>query len=302
MKKLICHTLLFSDPHYSVDSKRSEEKWFPPLCNIMTQGMTQKFLRFWDNVTQNAFKRMLQKSVELYGVFDLVIGCGDYTPGVFESGMITNSAIKQYKEFEAVLYDSVGYALRVLVWGDHDTGYKFDVSGNTGIKIGTESGGMSALSAKRAENYIGPAFGVLDLGVKKIVHISTNLIRNVNNCSDRYLQDLQKNQEEFVAEALQSAGEEEIIFLLHDPTAIDINRGIGLLLATHSSKIHLLMHGHMHARWFARVMRTVYSPYRRLCKLFPTHVIPASWGMMGIGKGFGIMDVFDDGTVNLYWH
>jgi len=302
VKKLICHTLLFSDPHFSVNSEEREEKWFPPLCSLMPNWMTKGFLHFWDNLTQNAFKKMLAKSIEYYGVFDLVVGCGDYTPGSNESGMITQPSLSQYNQFDEVLYKAVGYAPKVLVWGDHDTGYRFNVSSNMGIKIGTELGGVNSLSIHRAENYIGSAFGMLDLGVKKIVHISTNLIRNVDNSSDTYLYDLQEQQEVFIANVLENAQEDEIVFLLHDPTAIDTNDGIGLLLATHVSKIHVLLHGHMHARWFARVMRVVYNPYRHLCKLFPTHVIPASWGMMGVGKGFGIMDIFDDGTVNLHWH
>jgi len=301
MRKIICHSLLFSDPHFSIDSKKYEEKWFPPLCNIMPKRMTEKFLHFWDSLTQNAFEKMLKKSKN-YGAFDLIIGCGDYTPGVFESGMVTNNAIWQYKAFNELLCRFFENTPRILVWGDHDVGYKFDVSGNIGIKIGTEAGGMSVLSVRRAEKFIGPAFGMLELGMKRIVYISTNLIRNVNNFSDIYLQNLKERQEEFVAERLEIAKENEIIFLLHDPTAININEGIGLLLATHASKVHVLLHGHMHAKWVALMMRLVYNPYRQLCKLFPTYVVPAPWGMMGIGRGFGIMDIFDDGMVKLYWH
>ncbi len=298
--QVICKVLLFSDPHFSVDSKKYEQKWFPPLCDIMPKWMTIKFLKFWDNMTQRAFKKALL-SYDGYGPFDLVIGCGDYTPGTNEMGMITDEAVKQYEQFQKSFYTTLGYAPSILVWGDHDVGYKFEVSGKTGVKIGTESGGMSVLSVHRAQDLIGPAFGELDLGVKKIVYISTNLIRNVDNTSDSYLQNLKCQQEDFVEEILVNARDREIIFFLHDPTALNFYEGVGESLLTHSKKIDTLLHGHMHARWNAQLMRVVYKPYRQLCKMFPVYVIPATWGMMGIGKGFGVMEILDDESIKFHW-
>lgn len=300
MKDIIYKILLFSDSHYSLNSREKEEKWFPPLCKIMPKRMTKKFLQFWDNVTQNSFEQMLV-TASVYGPYDLVIGCGDYTPGTNESGMITDASVGQYHVFNKTLDHAIGHAPRLLVWGDHDTGYYFDVSGKTGVKIGTEAGGMSVLSTRRAEELIGPAFGVLDVGVKKIVYISTNLVRNVDSSSDAYLRNLQKRQEKFVDNVLSDAGVGEIIFCLHDPTAIDLYGGIGLCLKSYTNKIEMILHGHLHARWNARLMRIFYKPYRNLCKQFRVHVIPASWGMMGLGKGFGIMWLTDDGELHYAW-
>ncbi len=300
MRKNVCRIALFSDPHFSVDSQEREEKWFPPLCNIMPKWMTKKFLKFWDNFTQHSFTTLLMR-LGAFTPFDLVIGCGDYTPGTNERGMITNKSVEQYKTFEEVYNTILGYAPKILVWGDHDTGYKFDVSAKTGIKIGTEAGGVTIDSVNRAKELIGEPFGILDIGFKKFVWISTNLIRNVGINSNKELRNLQKKQEDFVERILHEAIDGEIVFLLHDPTAINLYEGIGLLLRVNTNKIDVVLHGHMHARWFAKLMRVFYKPYRQFCKLFPVHVIPASWGMLGIGKGFGVMEVFSDKTIKLYW-
>lgn len=284
--------LLFSDPHFSINSEKGEEKWFPPVCDFFDKinhsgRLTAKFLRFWDNVTQKAFKKVIKKALN-NGPYDLVIGLGDYTPGTNESGMITEKAREQYVLFESSL-GRIG-AKKLLVWGDHDAGYKFDVSGRMGIKIGTEEGGISPESVEAATRLIGPPFGCFFVSGVKFVFISTNLVRNVDKKSPKELQMLKLEQENFLAKTL-CGSKKNVFLLLHDPTALGKNTAVRKIIDSNREKIEAIFHGHFHAE-FSRFFAKLSPVCRDLCKNYETILVPATWGFMGIGGGFITMDIY----------
>ena len=279
--------LLFSDPHYSTNSLIEEEKWFPPVCSILPNFLAKKFLQFWDKMTQGAFIKMLNKAKR--ETYDLAIGLGDYTPGANESGMITDKSIGQFNSFKRIL-DQMISCHKILVWGDHDAGYRFEVSKKTGVKIGTEQGGMSDLSAENAGKLLGSPFYDFEMGPAKFFHISTNLIKNVDENDSNYLQILKKNQVWYLDSCLERSITNLNFVLLHDPTALTPESEIRKVLDKHKKKITAIIHGHLHAE-FARKL-TMLSPVSRdLCQNFKTVLVPASWGMMGIGAGYKVLEI-----------
>jgi calcineurin-like phosphoesterase family protein len=294
MKKV----LFISDPHYSINSRKYEEKWFPTICNFLEKirwhSGVKKFLRFWDDITRHAFERILKKARDMEP-YDLVIGLGDYTPGANEEGMLTEKTHIQYHVFKRRLNKI--RCLKKLVWGDHDVGYKFNVSKNVGIKIGTEKGGISAKSVRIATELIGLPFGHFSVGKVNFIFISTNFIRNVDENSHETLRKLKFDQKNFLAKKLDGQ-EGKAFLLLHDPTALTKDTLIRKIIDSHREKIVAIIHGHLHAEFFRFIAK--FSPtYGRLCKEYETILVPASWGMMGIGGGFIVMNIFDNGVCEI---
>ncbi|MCD6150011.1 metallophosphoesterase [bacterium] len=303
MAKRIARILLFADSHFSVDSKIEEEKWFPPICSLLSRfsdKMVGKFLKHWDEVTQKRFIKIVRNAYN-HGPYNYMLGLGDYTPGANESGMLTPKTIKQYREFENIL-NRFPDIPRLLIWGDHDVGYRFDVSGKTGVKIGTEQGGVSVASVEAAEKLIGPPFGEMDIGPAKFIYFSTNLVRNVDEGSNPFLKDLKAKQESYVANALWKSQSRLNFLLLHDPTAILPRTAIRKIIDSHHRKITAIVHGHLHAEFSAKLTRAFYKPFRQFCKMYKLILVPAPWGMFGIGGGFLILNLFDDGSYQIKKH
>ncbi len=301
-KDIVTSVVFFSDPHFSVNSRKEEEKWFPSICNLLKKinpsgKLVKKFLDFWDKKTQLAFRKTIMKVKELKPP-ELMIGLGDYTPGSNESGMLTLKAQKQYLAFKKIL--SYVKCSKKLVWGDHDAGYRFNVKQRVGVKIGTEKGGMSEKSIKIAAKLIGEPFGIFYLAGVKFIFISTNLVRNVNAESAKELRELKFLQEDFLAKKLNN-GNERCFLLLHDPTALGKENAVRKIIDSHREKIIAIIHGHMHAE-FVRKISMISPVYSDLCKMYKTILVPASWGMMGIGGGFLTLNVYRDWTYEIKKH
>jgi len=298
-KNIVGRIALVSDPHYSTDSKESEEKWFPWFCTLLRKinpsgRLVKKFLDFWDRKTQEAFENVIGRVKKLQP-YDLLVGLGDYTPGANESGMLTQKTRKQYAIFKKVL-DKIN-CLKKLIWGDHDAGYRFNVKKRIGVKIGTEAGGVSVESVKAATQLIGDPFGCFWVDKIKFIFISTNLVRNVGSASPEELKDLKIKQETFLAKTLYES-HEKVFVLLHDPTALHKETAVRKILDSHQQKILAIIHGHMHAG-FVQKLNMLAPVYFGLCLEYKTILVPASWGFMGIGGGFAIMKIYDDGTYEI---
>ena len=294
--------LLFSDPHYSVDSRIEEEKWFPPICTWLEKiqkkfklqtNLVEKFLSFWDRLTQKKTELIFEEAKK-HGPYDFIIGLGGYTPGTNESGMITKKSVEQFMIFKKLFHKYFPLTLSLFVWGDHDAGYKFDVSGKTGMKIGTETGGISVESVMSAKILIGMPYGTSIMNNARFIYLSTNLIRNVDKNSSDELKILAEKQMEYVIHELLEARSDYLTFLLlHDPTALKLNGQIMDAIEANGNVI--IFHGHMHAGFSAFIARIFYPFYQHLCKRFETYIVPAPWGMFGIGGGFLIADLKENG-------
>jgi hypothetical protein len=307
----IARILLFSDPHFSVDSRIEEESWFPPICNLLQKidrrlhleaSLVEKFLKFWDRITQKNMRLFLKKA-SLLGPYDYIFGLGDYTPGTNESGMVTEKSIGQFKTFLRLLKDYFWDSPLFLTWGDHDVGYRFNVSKKTGVKIGSETGGISLKSVLVADKLLNKAWGSLKIGKAKVIALSTNLIR-ASDDKDELLRRMSDLQRKAVVYSLMEADDSDPIFLfLHDPTALHPDSVImdAMRYISKKKKI-IIIHGHMHAEYSAFLTRLFYKPYRKLCKKFETILVPAPWGMFGIGKGFKVLNLFDDGSYQIEKH
>lgn len=298
--KVLARILLTGDFHWSRNSLLKEERWFPGICSFfervgnffgLSSSLAEKFLGFCDRMTQKAFRKTLLK-IPGSGPYDWAIFGGDYTPGVRESGMITSKSQRECLHVLKMLNICLGNISRTFVLGDHETGYRFNVSGNIGLKVGTEQGGVSVHSIEIAERLLGPSFGSFVVKNCKFIFISTNLIRNVDCSSPAELQNLKVKQESFLSGELSSSKEEMVFVVIHDPTALVPESSVRKILDSHSKKITAIIHGHMHAepiKWL-----TMLSPvYRGVCKRFKTILIPATWGFMGIGGGFKVLELIE---------
>lgn len=298
-KRVVASILLFSDSHYSINSLLSEEKWFPPVCAVLEKillgRLAEKFLRFWDQTTQRAFTRMIDL-IPFYGPYTNVFGLGDYTPGTNESGMVTGKARMQFFSFIRKLGCRI-HCPDILVWGDHDAGYRF----SAGKIIGTEQGGLSEKSVATASELIGPPFGSIEIGSARFIYISTNLVRNVDNNSSWKLRKLKIAQESFLANQLNNAKNKLVFLLLHDPTALGKETAVRKIIDSHRKKVTAIIHGHLHAE-FSRCLTMLSPVYWGLCREYKAILVPASWGVMGIGGGFKVLSIGQDGSYHFEKH
>jgi hypothetical protein len=309
--EMIARGLLYSDIHLSSRSVIGQERWYPPVCTvlkklegiILPKGASQRFLDSFDRETKKSMDVFLSDASK-QGPFDFTIGFGDYVAGDNESGMIGES-ILDYLHFKERFNAVFGGISSSRVWGDHCVGYRFDVSGKVGLKIGTEQGGVSEKSVDIARRHIGEPFGVHEINNSsmRFVRISTNLIRNVNSSSPKELQKLKAEQKEFLRIILGRAEHWRSIFLcMHDPTALPLDKDMPGLLYMFKNKIAAILHGHMHAEYSRQLVKLTYPFYARLCRDFQVHLVPSSMGMLGFGRGFRVLDIFSDGTYTIEKH
>lgn len=315
-KNIISRGLLYSDIHLSFGSIIEQERWYPPICSILQKiqiicnilknflkrlslpnkflpnDLVGSFLAAFDRETQKSLEKLL-KTAYKQGPYNYTAGFGDYVSGDNESGMI-NGSDKDYILFEGRFSSFFGNLASFRVWGDHYAGYRFNVSKKVGVKIGTEKGGISLRSVAIAKKLIGSPFGIKKFPEATFVYISTNLLRNVNAESESELQELKKQQLDFLKNVLYA--NKDIFLCMHDPTALPLDKEFLTFLYVYRKNIAGIFHGHMHAEYARRILWFAYPFYRKLCKDFKVELIPSPTGMFGIGSGFKILHVFNDRT------
>ena len=301
--------LIISDVLLSISSKMEDQRWFPPQIAAINwlekkigavthhrfdwSGQT---LRAFDKSTGINYLRMLEKASEL-APFEAIIGAGNYTIGIRESGMITEECVAQFETFELLLQQIFGNTRRILAPGGHDVGYRYFLKDRTLVlKIGNETGGLSEKSIDAYQDYVGAVYGLRDLGNIRVLFISSGLIRNVYyDKSPLRLQVMRNCQYDFLKRTLEGIDNSKPTFLvMHDPTALPLSPLTTDLLWRHRSKISAIIHGHSRARFVASLTK-INSFYRNLCRDFQVICNPAPAGMFGIGKGFSILECDEEG-------
>lgn len=277
---------LFSDLHYSVDSRPEEHKWFPTIYNLLakfSQKWADGFLRFWDRLTQYWANAVLQKLSREQ--VDFFVSLGDVTPGINEEGMKEEKAVDQARQARGLITWCLGQNKPIyFIPGGHDIGYFCKLPGG-------QEKFPSDISCKNYESIFGATW---QIGIVKDIRLiflySYLLCRPASDFSAHpYLAQLKARQERWLKHKLGEAGEPIILFL-HDPWTL---LRIYPLLEPHRHKIICTVVGHIHSRFIFRLLKLYHSEWREL----KVQMVPAPWGWCGIGRkgGGAIIEVESDG-------
>ena len=92
---------------------------------------------------------------------------------------------------------------------------------------------------------------------------------------------LKKEQEIFIKQILEET-DNNILLFIHDPLFLD---NILYLLIPHIHKIKATFAGHLHLKFLGKLSKIV----RPINNFFNLQIIPSTWGLFGIGRGFCIL-------------
>lgn len=292
--------LVFSDVHFSVNTKIEEARWYPPAERILPERIALKYLRRIDGQTQKCFYEMLSRASRLK-LFDYIIDLGDGTPGTNQRGIITLKAVKERLLYQKIISEFFPETKRKFLWGNHDTGF---YSKSTAIlSFNSQIGYMDKKNYDLAEKFIGSPWQSFELGNFVFLLLNSEIIRasRASVSPDRsFFKEQEQKQEKFIEDVL-SNGSGKIILAIHDPSKLKF---ILPILENYKDRICLTLAGHYHALSQEQIRRRF--PWGE--KINFTKIIPNTWG--GIlekhklfnGKGgFAILEL-SDGSIKLKYH
>ncbi|HEX7586391.1 MAG TPA: hypothetical protein VF390_02045 [Patescibacteria group bacterium] len=281
----------------------------------------EKTIEIWKWLTVHVWIPRMLKRIGQLGQIDHIIYGGDLIESEFnERGMVSEEDFQQVQRYVSKIRESAeGYPPMYLAPGDHELGYRLPMSKDP-------EGGISLKSIRRCMGIFGRPFEYFSVGQIHFILLSSSLL--IQSFSHRpedeqaKIAELAREQIGFlIVKLLTIPAVEEVFLFLHDPDAlVKVDEIISdKTLPGHiRDKEILAFCGHLHGEW-------VLSAYRRLglmasgkwarfmpekirnwaagnlerLKTFERYklrVIPAPGGMMGMGKGFLTLSVYDDGT------
>jgi len=296
--------LVFSDVHYSMDTRIEEARWWPPAERILPEKIALKYLQRIDGQTQKCFYAMLKQASSLASgskLFDCILELGDGTPGTNQRGIITQKAVEERLFYKKVIDNVFPGTKKKFLWGNHDTGF---YSKSTAIiSLNSQIGYMSKKSYDSAKKFIGSPWQSFKLGNFVFLLLNSEIIRASRSAvsPDRsFFKQQELKQEEFIKDVLNNCSE-KIILAIHDPSKLEFLLPI---LKNHKDRICLTLAGHYHAL----SQEQIRSKFPWGEKINFTKIIPNTWG--GIlerhklfnGKGgFAILELSGD-SINLELH
>lgn len=262
--------LLFSDIHYSKNSLPSEKRWFPGIVSLLglfSARIAVIFLRLWDYYSQRCLGRFSDAvSGEKY---DAAFCLGDMTPGVLESGLISDKSVDEANELRKKLFHALQYPL-YFVLGNHDVGYR--------APIGYKKGGMTLRSLEKAVNvYHTKPFYTVVAGDTKFCVIASSFITAGNSFGD-----LKKQQFAFLKNELLK--NEKMFLLLHDPFVLR-DGASREIIRNNLSKIEKIICGDVHAVFIGRILSFLLPFSDKIV------FVPSVCGFFGLGRGFVEMKI-----------
>lgn len=317
MKRIIARVLLISDLHklsVSVGKQKGQAvKWHEKIVERV-------IIDRWKIKNVAIAVPRLWKAIEENGPYDKVFVSGDAIEAEYnERGMIGGCDIIEMR----LIRERLKFLTKVepiFVPGDHELGYKLALSSDL-------LGGISEISVRNFEQECNRIVGYESLEKFCFLWLCSSLfsqsITHLSGDERRYIEALHQYQCEVITSVIRSVKEDKSLFiLLHDPDALE--KVDALLSQKDKSKIAGVFCGHMHATeslvGYARLGRIAQTrlsgllakmfqrwrmihegakgnPRRlELFKGYNLQIIPAPGGMMGVGGGFKVLNIYDNGT------
>lgn len=315
-KVVVVRVLLISDLHklsVPVGQQKGQalkwyEKIFEGIINIWK----------WWNI-EYAIPGMMRKIFRLnaqQGVkFDLQIINGDVIESEYnERGMIMGVDRSVLRNTVNTIPSGVRLEETYVVPGDHELGYRLALSTDP-------KGGISWESLDGFFHVIGPLWQTFAVGGIHFITLSSSLMmQKLDHLPpevQQRIEDLRHEQEDFIQRTLEQISEGETVFVfLHDPDAITkFDEYIRDYYYMHNKNIKIFC-GHMHAEWsleaYKKLGSLALSKHARLMpqkirewamgnkfrlELFEKYqlqIVPAPGGMMGLGGGFLVLNIYQD--------
>lgn len=274
--------LITSDIHESSDSRPSQGRWFQWYISRWSPDRQLAYLHSWDVLTSRSLGRLVIRAKQL-GPFSSALFLGDLTSG---EGLLTQEAQKQCQGFLAYLDINLFGVDRNIVHGGHDDGY------NCQRDLPTVLAGFA-----NAQKFLGPLWQNIQIGKFTIICLCSEVYTAAARFSDPTLQNIAREQTEFLVQELQRA-DGNVILAIHNPLAL---KRIEHILKLNSEKIVLTLAGYMHLRAFNIPFYLV--PLFRYIHL---HVVPSPWGLAmpwgPVGRGGFCTLTLDGDKCTLKYH
>ncbi len=252
------------------------------------------------------------------GNIDFSFFGGDMVTGYGERGLLGPDSLEHISKFKRIVEEYLPGLPKKYIAGGHEIGYRLPLSTDP-------EGGPSESSIQVFEQNFNKLFYTFSEGRYKFVVLSSDLELLQNGTES--LMKRQKLQEEFYKDEITYTHPlERIVLMLHDPDAL---APMSCFLRKNLKKIEMTFAGHQHAQWVNQIypnicrmasLRMLELPLKPLFnKFFPgkadfvwdyfrqnkenariwnamkLSIIPAPGGMLGVGGGFLIVDLKEDG-------
>lgn len=281
----------------------------------------------WWNIAY-AIPKMIRKiflMVQHGTKFDFVLVGGDVIESEYnERGMVMSVDCQMLCDMMDSIALSSGVELDKIfvVSGDHELGYRLPLSTDP-------SGGISDKSIGNFLNVVGPLWQAFTKGDYTFVILSSSLMMqkldHLTAEKQEQIIKLCQEQKVFIQKTLNAIPEGRTVFVfMHDPDAlIKFDEYIRDYYYMHNKNFKVFC-GHMHAEWSLvayeklgklafsklagllpeKIIRWAKGNNRRLMlfEKYNLQIMLAPGGMMGVGGGFLVLEVFTNGKYQINRH
>ncbi len=308
----ITRLALFSDSHM-YESKDPLKKKLP---GKNTKG--EQIINADTEQNETKFILALEKAKGIDGISHLFFG-GDMVTGYGERGATGPDSLEHMLAFKRLLNENFRGVPWNFMAGGHELGYRLPLSTDP-------EGGINEKAISVFEQEFGELFYTFEIGRYKFVVLSSDLELYEGKKTNKILK-LKNLQHDFYRDEISfTTSGQKIVLMLHDPDALV---PMFPFLKENLGKIEMTFSGHQHARWVNKLypilcrlasadllkvpLKNIFNHYfpnkaddvweyflenknnAQIWKALNLQIIPAPGGMFGIGGGFLIADIGDEG-------
>lgn len=266
---------------------------------------------------ENRFILSLEEARVIEGIDFLFFG-GDSVTGYGERGLIGPDSLDHISKFKKLMEGYFPGLPKKYMAGGHEVGYILPLSTDP-------EGGLSEKSIQVFEQNFNELFYSFTEGRYKFVVLSSDL-ELFSKGTEELLKRRKLQQEFYKDETSYTQRGQKVVIMIHDPDALV---PMFPFLESNISKIERTFSGHQHAQWVNKIypalcqlassrlleipLKPVFNKFfpgkadavwsyfsanrhnAHIWKSLNLTIIPAPGGMMGIGGGFLVADLHDEG-------